>query len=109
MCACVPPPAHRIARLTPKMHAKNADWGPRTRPNLPHASPPPLHLNSKNGQKYFGGPLVFPTHVWDSAHPLVYMTGLLTKNWNNIGFGFFFHEDICIADLLCAMTRPEML
>jgi hypothetical protein len=41
MCACVPPPPRRIALRSPKTHAKNADWGPRTPPHLASASPPP--------------------------------------------------------------------
>ncbi len=47
-----------------------------------------------------------PTHVCDSTHSLVYIIWL---NNNETGVILVFHEDVCIADLQCAMTRPEML
>ncbi len=108
-----PPPPRWIARLLPRMGVKNtgawtvkenmlysvgarvldvsmviAAWGEGV--NVCLCPRPPPRLISKKGQKYFGGPLVFPTHVCDSAPSLVYMIGLKTKNCNNIGFGFSF-------------------
>jgi hypothetical protein len=54
-----------------------------------------------------GGPLeFFPTHVCDSTHPLAYITGLKIMKIEAI---LVFHEDVLIADLQCAMTRPGML
>jgi hypothetical protein len=98
MFACVPPPPRRIARRSPKTRVKNKTLvGVLGRAHTRCARPRPTpRLISK---KYFGGPLVFPTHVYDSAHPLVYIISLITKKLEYYWFWFFFHEDICIADL----------
>ncbi len=54
---------------------KNAGWVHRMRPHLPRASPPLPAPNQEKRTEKFGVPLVFPTHVCDSTHPLAYIIG----------------------------------
>jgi hypothetical protein len=71
MHALLPPSPLTDCSSFAQITRKNRWLGLRTRPHSPRASPPPMRQISIKRQKYWGGPLVFPTHVCDSAHPLV--------------------------------------
>ncbi len=77
MCACVPPPPHRIARRLPKTRINNAGWGPRVHPNLPRASLPPPRLIRKKGQ--LPDLLVFPYTGVRQYSLIGYRIGLIIK------------------------------
>jgi hypothetical protein len=105
--ACHPSPL--TDRSSPAQNAHNRHWrGPRTRPHLPHVSPPPCTQLDKTVTGRLNGRTF---RVFSYTHVRQY-SPIGLYNWLNnyeIEVILVFHEDVFIADLQRAMTRPEML
>jgi hypothetical protein len=80
VCLCPPSPSSDRSSSAQSGRKYETPAGVLGHAHTRHVHPAPPHLISKKGQKcFFGGPLDFPTHVCNSAHPLVYIIGLTKK------------------------------
>jgi hypothetical protein len=113
---CAPPPPCWITHRPPKTAHDNTGWVRRHAPLAArvHAPPPPRtqpDISAIKSQKDLddlkAGLQSFFLHMRVTSHLLTHW-----YNWLNtyeIGAILVVYEDVFVADVQCAMTRPEML